>query len=173
MATFTAQILIGHGHPNSGGINPTHYAFLSENSRPAWILVSQNIFEEEETGPSKVTWIPTLENMLEDALLMVAIHVCKSHEVVQLGRSFHEEIESDWLELHSALDESHRNELYQKCREITGFPKIVVSVFQGSSIERHLSVIAEYGMDAEVCRSTYARFYSHWANETKILGSLE
>jgi hypothetical protein len=33
MATLTAQILVGGSHPNQGGINPSHYLFLSESSR--------------------------------------------------------------------------------------------------------------------------------------------
>ena len=38
MATLIAQILIGSSHPYDGGINPTHCLFLSENSKPAWVL---------------------------------------------------------------------------------------------------------------------------------------
>jgi len=74
MATMTAQILVGRPHTNHDGINPTHYLFLSENSRPAWVLVSQNIFPKEQRDHSRITWIPTVENMLEDALLMIALH---------------------------------------------------------------------------------------------------
>ena len=35
MATLTPQILVGIPHPNHGGINPSHFLFLSENNRPA------------------------------------------------------------------------------------------------------------------------------------------
>ncbi len=80
MATFTAQILVGSPHPNHGGINPTHSLFLSENSRPAWILVDPY----PDSGPrnSRIVWIPTLENMLEDALLMIAVYVCKDDGIL-------------------------------------------------------------------------------------------
>jgi hypothetical protein len=43
MASFTAQILVGSAHPYNGGIIPTHFLFLSENDRPAWILVPENV----------------------------------------------------------------------------------------------------------------------------------
>jgi len=53
-----------------------HYLFLSENSRAAWILVPQNVFRgfQPVRGP-KITWIPTVENILEDALLVMALYV--------------------------------------------------------------------------------------------------
>jgi len=47
------------------------------SSRPAWILVSQNIFEEDSAAANSITWIPTIENMLEVAFLMIAMHVKK------------------------------------------------------------------------------------------------
>lgn len=67
MATLTAQILIGEGHPNHDGINPSHYLFLSENSRSAWVLLPENIFSQSSKRTPKITWIPTVDNMLEDA----------------------------------------------------------------------------------------------------------
>jgi len=172
MATLTAQILVGHPHPNHDGINPTHYVFLSENDRPAWVLVRQNIFEERGRGIGKITWIPTVENMLEDALLMIAIHVCKNHEVTELAKGFCAKIESERIEVYSDLEEPHRKQLYQRCREISGFPKIIVSVFKGSTIERQLPVLEQYKMDVEVCIPIYSRLYSSWTNETRIEGSL-
>ena len=98
MATLTAQILVGSAHPNHDGINPTHYVFLWENDRPAWILVHQNIFKEREENVGRITWIPTIENILEDALLMIAIHVCKNNEVMlyNLFCKFNKGYNSQW-----------------------------------------------------------------------------
>ena len=66
MGTMTAQILVGSSHPNHDGIQPTHWLFLSENSKSAWVLTSQNIFEEDITT-NQIIWIPSIDNMLEDA----------------------------------------------------------------------------------------------------------
>lgn len=173
MATFSAQIIVGDAHPNDDGINPTHYVFLSENSRPAWVLVPENIFNRRKSATRKVTWIPTVERMLEDALLMVAIHVMKDSEIVNLAHSLGSNIESERLELYSTFEDSHREQLYQKCREITDFPKMVITAFKGSSIETQLPIVEEYGMDLEVCRPFYTRMYSPWTNETRVEGSLK
>ncbi len=173
MATLTAQILVGGPHPNHDGINPTHYLFLSENHRPAWILVDQNIFQGKQLGHSKITWIPTVENMLEDALLMIAIHVRKNREIIEHAKDFCSEIQTDRLELYSVLEESQLKQLYQECRAITDFPKLIVSVFRRSTIEKQLPLLEEYKMDVEICRVNYSRLYSSWTKDTKIEGSLD
>lgn len=173
MATLTAQILVGSRHPNHGGINPTHYLFLSENSRPAWILVEQNVFPGGETRNPRITWIPTIENMLEDALLMIAIHVVRNRGLAGLANSFSPGIKSERVELNSQLERAQRNQLYKKCREIKEFPGIVVSAFEGSSIISQLPVLNKYRMDVEVCRVIYSRLYSPWKEETDVSGALD
>lgn len=170
MATLTAQILVGTPHPNHGGIYPTHSLFLSENSRPAWILVEA--YSGNGFGNSRITWIPAPENILEDALLMIAIHVCKDDGILELIKSSGTGIESDQVEMYSDTTESQRRQLYKKCREISEFPKIIISIFKGSSIERDLPVLENYTMDVEVCTPIYSRWYSHWQNETRTEGSL-
>jgi hypothetical protein len=152
MATLSAQILVGSPHPYHAGINPTHYMFLSENDRPAWILVDQNIFQEEQGSFSKITWIPTVENMLEDAILMVAIHVLKDREILRIAKNVNIRTDAKWVEFSSNLDDPQRNRLYKKCRVISDFPKLIISVFKGSTIENQLSVLDHYKMDVEVCR---------------------
>lgn len=172
MGAITAQILVGSPHPNHGGINPTHFLFLTENDRPAWILVTENVFKEGRTDVQRVIWIPTVENMLEDAMLMIAIHVSKSPEMIELAKSFNSAIEMDHVQLYSVLEEFQREQLYLKCRSISDFPKVVVSVLRGSTIDKQLTAMEQYKMDVEICRVGYSRLYSAWANETKIEGSL-
>ena len=61
MATFTAQVLIGHSHPYHDGILPTHAIMVSENSRAALVLVPFHVYEVEEpaadtTAPRSIVW---------------------------------------------------------------------------------------------------------------------
>jgi len=173
MAALTAQILVGTPHQNHGGINPTHYLFLSENNRPAWILVPENVFNEEPGKFNKITWVPTLENMLEDALLMIAIHVIKDKELCDLSKKYFRKKASEWAELYEDIDMKDLKKLYKKCSEIGNRHKVVISVFEGSSIRsNHMKTLENYRMDVEVCTPTYLRIYSPWNGKTRIEGSL-
>lgn len=172
MGTLTANILIGSPHPNKDGIIPSHYMFLSENSAPSWTLVKENVDNEDKNKYPNIVWLPTVENMLEDGLLMVAAHVLKNHEILEMAKDYTKKIESERLELYSDLDDAQRNNLYQKCRELSKFPKLIISVFRSSSIETQLAVLEKYDMDVEVCTPIYSRLYSDWQNETRIEGSL-
>jgi len=173
MAALTAQILVGTPHQNHGGINPTHYLFLSENSMPAWILVPENVFSEGSAKFNKITWIPTIENMLEDALLMIAIHVIKDEEICKLSQKCFTNKTIERAGLYQDIDEKDLKSLHEKCRETGTRYKIVVTVFEGSSIRNHLGVLENYKMDVEICTPTYFRLYSSWTGETRIEGSLE
>ena len=161
MGTMTAQILIGTPHQNHGGITPTHCLYLSENSRPAWILVPQNIFiEKEDQNYGKIVWIPTLENMLEDALLMIGLHVVQDEKIKNLAeKCFHNESPE-----HAALYEDIKKEdlenLYALSRQMGNRFKIIISVFRESSIMPQLKMLEKYRMDVEMCTPTYSRLYS-------------
>lgn len=175
MGTFTAQILVGNPHPYHDGIIPIHYLFLSENSRPAWVLVPQNFFIQgkDQSIKNKIVWIPTVENMLEDAFLMIAIHLQKNHEIIELAKSFYNNVALDSVELYRHFSECQRTQLYEKCREISVFPKVIISIFRDSTIQRQLPIIAHYKMEVEVCCPIYSRLFSVWSQETRIEGSLD
>jgi hypothetical protein len=174
MATLTAMILVGRGHPNHDGINPTHYLFLSENDRPAWILLPENVFNKgTDAMKKKVTWIPTVENMLEDALLMVAIHVLKDKEITELAGNYFKNKRPNWVELGQDINKQDLSKLYKKCRDIDNRYKIVLTVLESSTIQGQLKVLENYKMDIEVCTPRYSRLYSEWTKETRIVGSLE
>ena len=172
MGTVTAQILIGSPHPNDGGIIPSHYLFLSENDRPSLNLVGANIFQESGKEFSKIVWIPTLENMVEDAVLMVAVHILKNKEIVNTAREFSNKIDSQLLELRSDLDDDQRDRLYQKCRELSEFPKMIISIFRSSTIEKQLIALENYKMEIEVCTPIYSRLYSRWTENFQVEGAL-
>ncbi len=172
MATLTAQILIGDPHPFDDGIIPSHYLFLSENSQPSWKLVKTNIYQVNNDKFPKIGWRPTVENMLEDGLLMVAIHIVKNKEIIKIAKDFSGKIESQYLELYSDLNDKQRDILYQKSRELSVFPKLIISVFRSSTIEKQLAVLEKYKMEVEVCTPTYSRLYSGSDKNERIEGSL-
>ena len=77
MATWTAQILVGHSHPNHGGIGARYQLFLSENDRPCWecFPIFPPRLGEVLKNEGHTVWIPPgPENILKCGLLMVALH---------------------------------------------------------------------------------------------------
>ena len=172
MATLTAQILIGEPHPFKDGIIPSHYLFLSENSQPSWKLVKTNIYQVNNKKFPEIKWNPTVENMIEDGLLMVAIHIIKNKEIIKIAKDFSSKIDSQTLELYSDLNDKQRDILYEKCRELSVFPKLIISIFRSSTIEKQLAVLEKYKMEVEVCTPTYSRLYSGSVKNERIEGSL-
>jgi len=156
MATYTAQILVGHAHLYHGGIIPSHILFLSENSRSAWILHSLNKNKKE------ITWIPDPHTLLKDAILMMAIHVMKVPEIIELAKSFNEKIvEKKFIEIYTALNTSERQKLYEECKKISWtWVKLIISVFNSSSLfPKDLSELKNYNnLEFEVCISLYCKY---------------
>lgn len=173
MATFTCQILVGQKHPyDSGIINVSHTLFLSENSVPAWTLKTTDLHDDRGVSSSKVTWIPTLEHMLEDALVMMGLYVLKDEVLLALADEYFQKPAQNHVELYSALTSEQRQELYQYTRKIESSHKIILTVFEGSSIFKHLPVLASYQNDIEVCTSVYKKEFSLWTESFEVRGEL-
>jgi len=173
MATITAQILIGSGHPNDGGLlfEGQQSLLLSENSRMAWLF--------KPSPKSVVVWIPTVEHCLEDAFLMIAVLVQRDAELIALAKSFYPTIDTEQhVTLYDVFSPEQRQQLYAKCRQLTSpnknFDKMIVSVFRQSHLLTvgQLSVIEQYQTDIEVCCVCYSRLYSMWTKQTRIEGKL-
>ncbi len=172
MATFTSQILVGRSHPNSGGIIPTHYLLYSENDRPAWALVPENVFtDSSEQTAAKIVWIPTADNPLEDALLMIALFAVRDEKVRALARRHVRNLD-DRLEVPEAFDRPLLEELYEKSRAVQAGHKIVLTLLNNSTIYQHLPILDRYRMEVEVCVTIYSRLYSRWSGGWRTEGSL-
>jgi hypothetical protein len=167
MSTMTAQLLIGEAHPYDGGINPTHSIFLSENSVPRFILSSLQSSED------KVIWLPTVEHMLEDALLMVALHVWKDEKLLQMAKQFFRKNKTNHILLYEDIDAKALELMRERTRQLDGYGKITISVFRGSTVHNQVAVLKGYRMDVEVCMPIYVREYSVWTKQTESIGSLE
>lgn len=169
MGTFTAQLLVGNAHPYEGGIyGITHTLQLSENGRPAWVLNSKN-----DATKNTITWIPTLEHMLEDALLMIGLYVWKDEALCNMKEQYFTNQQKNDIELYEDIDPKHLAEMHARCRDISSRTKIVMSVFEGSTIQTQLPVIYAYDHDFEVCLSVYQKAYSVWSGKREERGVLK
>ncbi|WP_241243540.1 hypothetical protein [Caldicellulosiruptor changbaiensis] len=179
MGTVTCSVLVGTSHQNHSGIIPEYILNLWENDKPAWVLrkISQrNDFEDDKknTTDSTIVWIPTLENMFEDALLMIGIYVIRDKKLVELAEKYFKKDLSKKLMLYGDIDQENLKKLYETCRKITANYKIVVSILDYSSITKEkLRCLQDYSMDVEILKTIYKREFSVWANRQEIRGSLE
>ena len=111
--------------------------------------------------------------MLDDALLMIALHVVEDPKIVNAALSYNMEILGREFNVHDGLTEEQQQHLYSMCREMENWPKLIISVFKGSYIKRFLPILKAYPMDMEICQVTYSRLYSSWAQDTYEDGVLE
>ena len=166
MATWTAQILVGQGHPNHGGIGARYQLFLSENDRPCWECfpifpprLGEVLKNEEHT-----VWIPPgPENILKCGLLMVALHCfdpmdsrAVNKELVSSAKSMSKKIMDKFVDM-SILTDKQFKELYGMAKKIKidDSTKLIVTVLAGSSITGQLKELKKHKYDVEVA-------YSEW-----------
>jgi hypothetical protein len=111
--------------------------------------------------------------MLEDALLMVALHVWKDEKLIQMAKQFFQKDKTNHILLYEDIDAKALDLMRERTRQLDGCGKITISVFRGSTVHNQVPVLKEYQMDVEVCMPIYVREYSVWTKQTQSIGSLE
>lgn len=171
---MTAQILVGDAHPNHGGLYPLHVLFLSENSMPAWILTPQRLFSEGDIQAEleRHVWIPQHPNtMLDDALMMIAVHAVRDEGAIALAKACFTPDDQGRVFLQET-DASAIERLHAYCQQLSFPCKLVVTLFEGSSLQGQLGALAGYNVDIEVCTPSYSRLSSQWSEGVVERGSL-
>ena len=164
MATWTAQILVGHSHPNHGGIGARYQLFLSENDRPCWecFPIFPPRLGEVLKNEGHTVWIPPGPgSILECGLLMVALHCFDpmarlpvNKELVSSAKSMSKKIMDKFVDM-SILTDKQFKELYDMAKKIkiNDSDKLIVTVLAGSSITGQLKELKKHKYDFEVCFS--------------------
>ena len=138
MGTYTAQILIGNSHTYHGGILPHYQMFLSENDRAAWILRKMPLLNEEnDDGDENIVWIPAMPSTIfRDGLMMVAHHIVRNENFRNKANMvFGEKSDEPFLDLCYDYDNEKLIDLFENCKTIESWPKLVVTILDGSSLE--------------------------------------
>lgn len=117
-------------------------------------------------------WIPTIENMLEDALLMIGLYVLEDQKLLELAKKYFDNFEADQTTLYDDIAEEDRKKLYKECRKLDDQYKIVITSFDDEKFRDQIQVLKEYSMDVSVCALDYKRWYSKWQDEVKTKGAL-
>lgn len=152
MATMTAFVFVGKAHPNSGGINPTHYIMLSENDRPALVL------HDIEGKEVRTVIIPTIENMVDDIYLMISVYILKK---VNPSR----ELSTDEKKsMYDIISEEERNNLYKESMQAIKDAEIKVAfnILDRSTLNDQISKIENYSNDYEITITTKKKEFNRW-----------
>ena len=179
MATWTAQILVGKGHPNHGGIMAGYQLFLSENHRPCWecFPIGPSPRGQVLKNEGHTVWVPPgSESILECGLLMVALHcldsvgpVTVNKELVSSAKSMSKKIMDKFVDFNmdKILTDKQFKELYDMAKKMRKIPydesvkdrdsriKLIVTIFGGSSIAGQEKEFKKHKYNVEIA-------YSEW-----------
>ena len=138
---------------------------LEEGNRPAWLLGPLD-------EPNSTVWIPTIEDMLEDGVLMAGLLVEKDAALVAAAAGLFRGDYARRVELYDDLREDDRHKLHGQCRKIGHSMSLLIVVLGGSTLAGQVGVLEEYGCDVELCQSVYRRAHSDWVQGVLVSGSL-
>ncbi|ASJ07386.1 DNA-3-methyladenine glycosylase I [Thermococcus pacificus] len=142
----TAFIVVGNRPGFTPGIpNPGYLLLLYENDRPAWELIPLYPELRKDLGNSKIL-IPSIENMLEDALLMIGIYVVKDEELIEKARRIFRDSLERRIEIY-AFDRREVEDLRSIARRKLQRYDIglIIAPGEDSTILGQLEVLREYG----------------------------
>ena len=153
MSAVTALILIGQSHPHHGGNRHFAEILLEEGSRPALNLRWMEPISK--SGPAvfrKFTMIPTLENMLDDAVLMIAYAVSRDSKIFTKVNEITNDapLKSHRLAMYRDFTAEQRIELYTRAKLIENFPKVTWCLFKNSEIKKSMIQLEDYNFETEI-----------------------
>ena len=157
MRETTAEIWIGEDQSTDwmgtqGGINASHLLLLRENGRPAWMLLPGNLYDSEPPliKSSKV-WNPTMENPVQDALLLFAVLGAKVPEVRAVFNEFEKSRVKSRIDLAAKFPRGVPKSVYRASqRHLKGW-HVIVSAGSYSLAFRDLEALSQYsGLNVEV-----------------------
>ncbi|OMD93531.1 hypothetical protein [Paenibacillus odorifer] len=173
MATFTAQILIGLNHTYDGGlINLHHSLYLSENSVARWILCSTDPYMKSPlTAP--IGWIPYEETMLEDGILLIGLHVLQDKTLIRMAEEYFLQPYKEVTFLHEGtISREHLHELHKYSRHLFTEEKLILTVFENSTLFKQLKVLQNYSLQVEVCTPIFSRRLDPWTRQILTTGDV-
>jgi hypothetical protein len=167
MSAVTALILVGSPHPNDGGNRDFAQVTLEEGDRPALIVRWTQQKRAREELFRTYTMIPTLENLLDDSVLLIAYVVCRVPTISEMVNKFGngKARQSGRMHMHEDFEEGVRLSLYAAAKQIEDFPKVTWCLFKGSALEPSMGHLVQYKFECEVTRSVYRRSHSGFTGE--------
>ena len=158
MSTNTAHFLIGQPHIVHDGIQPNQQLVLTENSRPGLFLADLPSpgFNDGEQYRHIVTWIPTVQHMMKDILLMVGLHSARLPELVALAKRSAPELLRERAEL-EGCDPKALEKLRETMMVADGYPKVAAMILEESHLNNQLGDLLDHPCPKEICVSDGSR----------------
>ena len=158
-------ILVGGGCQYHGGIRPTHMLTFRENGRE--MLFLRDLTRDPRNGEPQpdVVWITSRDRIMENALLLIALHVCDLPQLKDEAARFAGLRPTPEIDLSGCGDSQELGALHELCRQL--FPprcKLVITVCDQSAAREHLVVLRNYSMEVEVCTPEFQRLWNMWSN---------
>ena len=169
MPAITAQILLGQSHPSDDGLKPHYALYLLEGDKCAWSI--HRIDLEDSKCEKLAYWFCAPSQIMADALLLAAFYSSSKGSysehllnVFPPAKSFR--VGSFELSL---LD---RLELLDMVKKMS-MPKMVISIFQGSSLASQTRLLRDFSFDCEICESKSYRITSQWDEKPRLGGDFK
>lgn len=181
MGTHTAHIIVGHSHPNDGGLSYAQRArpqmFLSENSRASWSLSVGTWFALEDLNrPSarSLICVPMPDTALECGLWMMGSVLCPELDWTAESKAFRQALcHSGRFEFPDISEEEHWHLLDDARNLSEHFPKIVLNVFQTDCLfYRQIGALNHYQNPMSVSLPIFTRDINRWGGGYSETGSL-
>ncbi len=143
----TTFIIVGNSPSFTPGIpNPGYLLLLYENDRPAWELIPLYPELQKDLGRHSIVWIPSIENMLEDALLMIGIYVVKDKELIENAKRAFEGSLDSGSEVYFADKKKLKNLRSIARRKLQNYDiALIIVPEEDSTILKQLGILREYG----------------------------
>lgn len=166
MSAVTATIQIGNGHPDRGGLRSLATVRFEESSRAA-LTFEGRTGNQWPKGVAVPTIIPTVENTLEDALLLISYALRVAPQINEaLDHAVHHCSGREWrsrIEMYRDLTEEQRQSLYSALEEAAhSLPKMVFCLYRGSHLTKQVVRLKRFALDYEVLLPTFGRTHSRW-----------
>jgi hypothetical protein len=174
MATVTSHIILGHEHPNDGGINSAPFGLLqlTEGSRPYWAYAPMK--KMDPFSPICKGIYPTLDNTIDDAFLYLSIMQRiidePSPTFLNIISTFRSQKSISMLDIPHNI----RTILYDECKRFSHLlPKTIIAIFTPDSLISHqTNQLNDYNNSMALLVPKYVRDIDNWTTQPKIYGDL-
>jgi hypothetical protein len=148
MTSMTAHLLVST-EDRERGFFPSHQLCLYEGPLPLWRLTAIDAIP----GAALAVWVPTVEHMLADAVLMVGLHVVRDASLLELaGRSIRRP-HYERIDVCGDIEPRDADMLREASRKIAPSYHLLLTARDRSHVWTQIDQLRRYAASVEIRRS--------------------